>query len=149
MLETLCLKDKYWREIAFKICKDRMLADDLVSEMYLKLKDCKKEINDFYVIGTIQSIFIDEIRKNKTVSIENFYSFSSPEKFEADDKELEILQNIYWVARDYIELNQTMSLRDMGKALHTNHRYIHGIIKKEKLKWQKEAKDLEIQLKKL
>ncbi len=36
ILESLSKKDKYWRQIAFNICKDKSLADDLVQEMYLR-----------------------------------------------------------------------------------------------------------------
>jgi len=135
MLETLCKKDSYWRQIAYKICKDRMQADDLVSEMYLRLADCKKEINDFYVIITIKNIFLQEIRTKKTVSIENFYTLASPEAFELDDKEKKVIDNIYWVAKEYIEMNQTKSLREIGKELNTNYHFIFKTIKKEKEKW--------------
>jgi len=136
MLETLCLKDKYWRKIAYNICKDKMMADDLVSEMYLKLANCKKDINDFYVIVTIKNLFLSEIKNKKTVSIDNFYNFTTPETFEPDDNEQEIIENIYWVAKDYIELNQTMSIRKIGKLLNTDYNYIHKIITNEKKKWQ-------------
>ena len=136
MLEILAQKDALWRKIAFKICKDRMLADDLVSEMYLKLSNCTKEINDFYVIVTIKNIFLSEIKAKKTVSIEDFYNFTTPEQFDLDDNEKEIVENIYWVARDYIELNETMSLREIGKLLNTNYNFIHQTITKEKNKWQ-------------
>ena len=136
MLEILAQKDALWRKIAFKICKDRMLADDLVSEMYLKLSNCTKEINDFYVIVTIKNIFLSEIKAKKTVSIEDFYNFTTPEQFDLDDNEKEIVENIYWVARDYIELNETMSLREIGKLLNTNYNFIHQTITKAKNKWQ-------------
>lgn len=136
MLEILAQKDALWRKIAFKICKDRMLADDLVSEMYLKLANCTKEINDFYVIVTIKNSFLSEIKAKKTVSIEDFYNFTTPEQFDLDDNEKEIVENIYWVARDYIELNETMSLREIGKLLNTNYNFIHQTITKEKNKWQ-------------
>jgi hypothetical protein len=137
MLDQLALKDEYWRKIAFKICKDKMLSDDLVNDMYLKLANCTKEINDFYVIVTIKNLFLSEIKNKKTVSIENFYNFTTEETFETDDKDSKILENIYWVARDYIELNHTMSLREIGKLLNTDYNYIHKIITNEKKKWQK------------
>jgi DNA-directed RNA polymerase specialized sigma24 family protein len=137
MLDQLALKDEYWRKIAFKICKDKMLSDDLVNDMYLKLANCTKEINDFYVIVTIKNLFLSEIKNKKTVSIENFYNFTTEETFEPDDKDSKILENIYWVARDYIELNHTMSLREIGKLLNTDYNYIHKIITNEKKKWQK------------
>lgn len=137
MLEVLAKKDSYWRSIAFNICKDRMLADDLVSEMYIRLMDCKKEINDFYVIVTIKNIFLQEIKTKKTVSIEKFYNFANPEPFELDDKEKEVIDNMYWVAKEYIELSETKSLREIGKELNTNYAFIYRTIKKEKERWQK------------
>lgn len=136
MLEQLAIKDKQWRQIAFKICKDKMLADDLVSEMYIKLANNTKNINDFYVIVTIKNLFLQYLKSRKTVYIDNFHNLTTDSEFEPDDKQKKVLDNIYWVARDYIELNETMSLREMGKILNTNHRFIHGIIKKEKQKWK-------------
>ncbi len=137
MLEKLAIKDKQWRQIAYKICKDRMLADDLVSEMYLKLANNTKEINDFYVIVTIKNLFIEQIRNKKTVCIDNFYNFTTDSQFEPDDKQKEVLDNIYWVAKEYILMNETHSLREMAKELNTDYSYIHRIIKNEKKKWQK------------
>lgn len=146
MLEVLATKDSFWRKIAFSICKDRMLADDLVNEMYLKLADCTKEINDFYVIVTIKNLFLQEIKGKKTVSIEKFYNFTSSEVFELDDFEKEVIDNIYWVAREYIERSEKQSLREMGKELNTNYAFIYRTIKKEKEKWQNQ-KDLATQSK--
>lgn len=142
MLEILAKKDAYWRKVALNICKDKMLADDLVSEMYLKLANCTKEINDFYVIITIKNLFLSEIKAKKTVSIENFFTFTTPEVFELDDKEQEIIDNIYWVAKDYIEMNETMSLREIGKLLNTKHTFIYKTIKKEKEKWQEKGAEV-------
>jgi DNA-binding MarR family transcriptional regulator len=137
MLEKLAIKDKQWRQIAFKICKDKMLADDLVNEMYLKLANNTKEINDFYVIVTIKNLFLQEIKNKKTVCIDNFYNFTTDSDFEADDKQKEVLDNIYWVAKEYILMNETKSLREMAKELNTDYSYIHRIIKNEKKKWSK------------
>lgn len=135
MLEKLAIKDKQWRQIAFKICKDKMMADDLVNEMYLKLANNTKEINDFYVIVTIKNLFLQEVKNKKTVCIDNFYNFTTDSDFEADDKQKEVLDNIYWVAKEYILMNETKSLREMAKELNTDYSYIHRIIKNEKKKW--------------
>lgn len=136
MLEKLALKDKYWRSVALKICKDKMLADDLVSDMYLALANNTKEINDFYVIVTIKNLFLQHIKQNKTIALNDNYTV--PESFELDDKEKNIVDNIYWVAKGYIELNETLSVREIGKLLNTDYSFVHRIIKKEKQKWQKE-----------
>ena len=83
---------------------------------------------------------ITEIKAKKTVSIDNFYNFTTPETFEPDDNEQEIIKNIYWVAKDYIELNETMSIRKIGKLLNTDYNFIHKIITNEKKKWQDQKK---------
>ena len=134
MLHQLAKKDSKWREIALKICKDKMLADDIVQEMYLKLANNKKQINDFYVIIVIRNLFIDHIKKQSAnVSINNFYNFTEEENtFEIDDQQKEIIDSIYWVARDYFIMNYDMSLREMAKVLNTNYAFIYRTMKKAK-----------------
>ena len=147
MLEQLAKKDIYWRKIALKICNNKMLADDLVNDMYLALNNCKKDINDFYVIVTIKNLFLQEIKNNKLTDLNDNFTTDAP--FELDDQEKKIVDNVYWVAKEYIEMNETMSVREIGKVLNTNYNFVHHTIKKEKLKWQKEnQKDLATQSKK-
>ena len=112
-----------------------MLADDLTNDMYIALANNTKEINDFYVIVTIKNLFLQHIKQNKTTVLNDNYAL--PEVFELDDKEKNIIDNVYWVARDYMDLNQTMSTREIGKLLNTNYQYICKIIKNEKEKWAK------------
>jgi RNA polymerase sigma factor (sigma-70 family) len=134
LLHQLAKKDSKWREIALKICKDKMLADDIVQEMYLKLANNKKQINDFYVIIVIRNLFIDHIKKQSAnVSINNFYNLTEEENtFEIDDQQKEIIDSIYWVARDYFIMNYDMSLREMAKVLNTNYAFIYRTMKKAK-----------------
>ena len=134
MLEILATKDSKWREIALKICKDKMLADDIVQEMYLKLADCQKQINDFYVIIVMKNIFLDHIKKEKlNVSLNKFYNLESDEiTFEIDDQQKKIIDEIYWVAKDYLIMSYDMSLREMAKELNTNYAFIYRTMKKEK-----------------
>ena len=134
MLEILATKDSKWREIALKICKDKMLADDIVQEMYLKLADCQKQINDFYVIIVMKNIFLDHIKKEKlNVSLNKFYNLEADEiTFEIDDQQKKIIDEIYWVAKDYLIMSYDMSLREMAKALNTNYAFIYRTMKKEK-----------------
>ena len=134
MLEILATKDSKWREIALKICKDKMLADDIVQEMYLKLADCQKQINDFYVIIVMKNIFLDHIKKEKlNVSLNKFYNLESDEiTFEIDDQQKKIIDDIYWVAKDYLIMSYDMSLREMAKELNTNYAFIYRTMKKEK-----------------
>lgn len=140
MLEELCKKDHKWREIAFKICKDKMLADDIVQDMYLKLADNKKQINDFYVIIVMRNLFLDHIKKDKLkISIEVCCNCENQTNtFEVDDQQQKIIDNLYWVAKEYLTMSFDMSLRKMAKELNTNYGFIYKTMKKEKDKiWQK------------
>ena len=136
MLKHLAKKDKYWREMALKICKDKMLADDLVNDMYLKLYEVKKQISDFYVIITIRNLYYDYLRdKKKTVSINNFYDITQDDRsFELDDYQLELLDRLNWVEKGYLEMSFDLSLRQIQKELNTNYGYIYRTIKKAKEK---------------
>jgi len=64
-INELVEHDAKWRTIAAKITGNKMSADDLVQDMYLKLMDKDKDVNDYYVTLTLKSIFIDMIRKEK------------------------------------------------------------------------------------
>lgn len=130
MLEILAQKDALWRKIAFKICKDRMLADDLVSEMYLKLSNCTKEINDFYVIRTIRNLFLDHIKSKNNVSIDNFHNLvENNNTFEADDYELSIIQDcekLSYLQNGLLKESYDLSVRQISeKYQHINYGLIH------------------------
>jgi DNA-directed RNA polymerase specialized sigma24 family protein len=117
MLKELSLKDSYWRKIALNICKDKDLADDLVQEMYLKLYDCEKQINDFYVILTIRSLFLDICRnKIQFVPIENINIFTD-NVFEIEDRDLIFLNKLKTLGieqQKILEENYYFSLRQLA-----------------------------------
>jgi len=130
MIEKLALKDSLWRTIAFKICKDKMLSDDLVQEMYIKLHDCQKEINDFYVIRTIRNLFLDTIKQKNSVCIDNFYNLAeSINEFEPDDYELSIIQDcekLPYLQNGLLKENYDLSVRQISeKYKHINYGLIH------------------------
>ena len=64
-INELAEHDAKWRTIAAKITGNKASADDLVQDMYLKLMEVDKDINDYYVTLTLKSLFIDGIRKSK------------------------------------------------------------------------------------
>ena len=130
MIELLALKDSLWRKIALKICKDKMLSDDLVNDMYLKLYDCKKEINDFYVIRTIRNLFLDYIKQNNNVSIELFYNFEEKNNtFEPTDYELSIIKScekLPYLQNGLLKESFDLSIREISeKYQHINYGLIY------------------------
>ena len=143
MLQELAKKDKYWRQTAYYICKDKSLADDLVQEMYLKLADVKKQINDFYVILTIKNLFLDTCRKNKkeiTFADLSFIDYSK-EQYEPDDNDKFVLdlieQNSEWWQIELLEMSNDHSLRELEERYNINYSFIFRSLKKIKSKvWQ-------------
>lgn len=130
MIKQLALKDSFWRKTALIICKDKMLSDDLVNDMYLKLYDCKKEINDFYVIRTIRNLFLDHIKQKNNVSIELFYNLAEiNNEFCPDDYELSILndcENLSYLQNGLLKESYDLSVRQISeKYKHINYGLIY------------------------
>lgn len=140
MLYSLAKKDNKWRNFALKLCNDKMLADDIVQEMYLKAYSYKKQLNDSYVYMIIKSLFIDHVRRNNTpVSIEQFhYLTDKNSNFEPTDEEAEILErfnSLDWKQKELIEESYYKSLREIEKEFPLinygyAHRQIHKGLKK-------------------
>ena len=130
MLELLAQKDNYWRQIAYKICKDKYLADDIVNDMYLKLTDNEKAKNDFYVVIVIRNLFIDTTKERKYITIDENFTKEVTTNYEIDDYELQLIEGLKWWERDLIELSHDHSLRELGKKLNINYAFIHRTIKR-------------------
>lgn len=130
MLEKLALKDSQWRNIAYSICKDRMLADDLTQEMYLRLMHIDKEINDFYVILTIKNLYIDHLKQqSKTIPLDKLdFSFETKiNDFSLTDRERDILNdfnNLKFYEREIIELAAEKSLRKIAKEYNLHYAFV-------------------------
>ncbi|MBV1928483.1 MAG: sigma-70 family RNA polymerase sigma factor [Gammaproteobacteria bacterium] len=64
--------------MAYNICKNNTIADDLTQDMYIKLYDSGKsydEINEWYVWVTIKNIYLNNIKKySKEISLELFFN---------------------------------------------------------------------------
>lgn len=141
MLTELSKKDTYWRKVAFNLCKDYELANDIVHDMYLKLHDCEKQISDFYVIIVLRNLFIDHTRRKKLLVGLEIDLPETKNEFSYDDNELKIVNGLSWLEKGYLELNYDMSLREMEKELNTNYGYIYRVIKEAKEKVTKHGKE--------
>jgi len=128
-INELAEHDSKWRAIAFNITKDKMTADDLVQDMYLKLMDKDKELNSYYVTQTLQSIFLDEKKANRTVGIFDGMDIrDEAEAFEPTDEEKAILDKISalpYHQREFIEESYDNSLREIESIYDINYGFIY------------------------
>ena len=129
ILEELSKKDKEWRKAAYLICKDKMLADDLVQEMYLRLMN-RTKWNDYFVYITLRNIFLDRLRKQKDIRLEELhYLEDRTEVFEPDDEEQKVLDafdELDWVQKELLlERANGMSLRDIQKRYNINYGFTY------------------------
>ena len=133
MLEELAKKDSLWRTIAFNICKDRMLADDIVQEMYLRFNRNPKEYaTDGYVAFVISSVYLNYLKKLNDISLSEFYYLECHDKpFEPTDKQQEILdklEDIEWWKLELIDESYDRSYREIAKVLNVNYGFIYRSI---------------------
>lgn len=143
MLEKLALKHSLWVKMAKGICEDAYLADDLVSEMYLKFSeyDKDKEVNEFYVYYAIKHLYINHLREEKKFNTtELCFNLVSPNEIE--HIEIELPDCVTWVEKQILLLRQNHSCREIAKQYHIQYKKVNRIeLKaKEKLKeWAKET----------
>lgn len=122
MLEELAKKDTLWRKKALQICKDKDLADEIVQEMYLRFYRLNTtKTDEFYVIETLRNLFIDYKKKPYNSEL---IETPQQEKFEPDDKEQEILQNLNWHEIELIEMNYNNSVRKIARELNCCHNFV-------------------------
>ena len=123
MLAELSKKDSKWRNFAFSICKDSLLADDLVQDMYIYFSNKDKDVNDYYVCRKIYGLFIDYTRKQKgDISLDLFFNVvdNKNNTFEPNDKQQAALDAFrkLWVVQQELLLEHHVgdkSLRDIQK----------------------------------
>lgn len=139
MLEQLAKRDKDWRRMALQICGDKMTADDLVQDMYLKFADYDKELNDYYVFFAIRSIFLDSIKKRKldivSNEIDNLSLLDNEYCLERDFFETEIIKQIEalpYFERETALVSQVISQRELARQSEIPFETINKTIKKTK-----------------
>jgi RNA polymerase sigma factor (sigma-70 family) len=138
MLQQLVHKDKYWRAVAYTICKDKYLADDLVQDMYLRMYNKDKEVKDYYIVVTLRNLFLDHCRKPIVHNIDDLIHLEENiNKFEICDNSLNIINSLSWLERELLELSYNQSLRDIEKEFNINYAFVHRTIKKARKKWQR------------
>ncbi len=128
ILNELSKQDAKWRQIAYNICKDYDLAQDLVQEMYLKLMN-RTKWNDYFVTITLRNLFIDIVRKKKDVRLEEMhYLQDQTYSFEPTDEQktyLDEFDRLDWVQQELLLERIDRSLREIEKIYNINYGYVY------------------------
>lgn len=123
-----------WKKMAFDICKDAYLADDLVSEMYIKLSGYDKPLNNHYIYFTIKHLHINWLREEKRSNCTELTDNLT--HFEEDSEQPSHIMPpcLSWVERQILILRQQYSGRDIAAKYHMNYQKVHRIENEAKRK---------------
>ena len=120
MLAKIFKKHKVWIDIVSSFGCNKDTAEDIVQEMYIKIKknidnglniDYDDNYNYFYIFKTLKSMFLDLKRKEKRVIILNiddkpsFFNDNYDVNYlESYNKVLKELNKMYWYDKKVYEL---------------------------------------------
>ena len=137
ILKELSLKDKLWRQIALRICGDKMLADDITQLMYVKLSKANEETffsykegqRNHYVTNCMYWIFLDLKKKAKDVRLEELHYIQDQTNiFEPNDEQqlvLDEFDKLDWVQKELLLERIDKSLRQIEREFNINYGYAY------------------------
>jgi len=138
ILKELSEHDSKWRQIAFVICRDRQLSDDLVNDAYLKLMN-REECTEWYFRKTLRNLFKDYI-KGRIIEQKNTRELSESSheigEYELSDYECRVINRFYKLpelTQELIKKKADQSFRQLEEDF--------GIYPMKALREIKEAKD--------
>lgn len=144
LLLELSKKDAKWRQIAYNICKDKNLADDLVQEMYLRLNryNITKPINDYYIAVTLRNLFLSHCKRQKNVSLDKLHyiedNTTEVSLNDYEDKIIRIIERLVkedkltWTQIELLQETVDKSLRECEAEFNINYGYIYRTTKEAK-----------------
>lgn len=141
MLEAYVKNDETYKAYALKICGCNDLKNDIVNDMYLRLhkilsENPNKEITNGYIYLIMRSIYIDGLRKNNEVPLENSHELAEEEDFTLCKRITidEALSEMRFFDREILLVtHEKKSLRELGREVGLHHSTIS--------KYQKESLD--------
>lgn len=140
MLEELAKQDSKWRDIAYKICGCRYLADDLTQEMYIKVHKYQlKELKTGYIVTILKYLFYDIKDPRKKTKYDNFSyidegssalnSLVSYQNEGVDDTDQKIIEDFFslpWFQQEFILETEYKSLRQIQEETGIKYSYVHA-----------------------
>ena len=141
MLEELAKKDAQWRKMAFQICKDKDLADELVQEMYLKLYENTNLIKDGYIYTVLRNLFYDYAKQQKDIIVDfSNIEIEDTEYIEPIDYKA-LIKGLTWYERTMFELSTLVGQRELSRQTGIHIQTIHRVNKMVKSKINGKKKD--------
>lgn len=136
LIESLTKEDSKWREIAFYICNDRDIAEDLVQEMYVKFSgdnyDKYTKVTPFLASLTIKNLWYDKCKskstKNTTRLIDSYDIRDNVSDFEVEDHHLDYINRFNELPmrqQEFILESYDFSLRDIAKKFNIHYSYVN------------------------
>lgn len=135
MLKELAKKDAQWRKMAFQICKDKDLADELVQEMYLKLYQNTNLIKEGYIYTVLRNLFYDYAKTQKDIIVDfsNIEILDDGDYIEPIDYKA-LIKGLTWYERTMFELSTLVGQRELSRQTGIHLQTIHRINKMVKSK---------------
>jgi DNA-directed RNA polymerase specialized sigma24 family protein len=134
ILEELAKKDAQWRKMAFQICKDKDLADELVQEMYLKLYQNTNLIKEGYIYTVLRNLFYDYTKTQKDIIIDfSNIEIEDTEYIEPVDY-FQLMKGLTWYERTMFELSTLVGQRELSRQTGIHLQTIHRVNKMVKSK---------------
>lgn len=150
MIEKLSQRDKQWRDLAYKICGCKSLADDLVNDMYLRVYDQQPEkVSDGYIYTILRNLFIDQTRERSKIAFVDFSNIEieTEEPTQPQPAIEPLLDGLTWYERTIFEkatlVGQRELSRNTGIHIQTIHRVTNSVKKKI---WQKVEKEKDLEM---
>jgi DNA-directed RNA polymerase specialized sigma24 family protein len=135
ILDELAKKDAQWRKMAFQICKDKDLADELVQEMYLKLYQNTNLIKEGYIYTVLRNLFYDYTKTQKDILIDfsNIEILDDGDYIEPVDY-FQLMKGLTWYERTMFELSTLVGQRELSRQTGIHLQTIHRVNKMVKSK---------------
>jgi DNA-directed RNA polymerase specialized sigma24 family protein len=141
ILAELAKKDAQWRKMAFQICKDKDLADELVQEMYLKLYNNTNLIKEGYIYTVLRNLFYDYTKQQKDIIVDfSNIEIEDIEYIEPIDYK-ELIKGFTWYERTVFEVSTLYGQREMARQTGIHIQTIHRINKLVKSRINGKKKD--------
>jgi len=141
ILEELAKKDAQWRKMAFQICKDKDLADELVQDMYLKLYQNTNLIKEGYIYTVLRNLFYDYTKSQKDIIIDfSNIEIEDTEYIEPVDY-FQLMKGLTWYERTMFELSTLVGQRELSRQTGIHLQTIHRVNKMVKSKINGKKKD--------